>query len=197
MKTIIWILSIALLVSLLVNFYYWDLTRDTEIKLDLADSQSKLRVKEADIRTARRDTAIALLQFKMDSASQHHLQRQGSLLEALNAKKERIVKLPQIVLTDSNQVKAAIHTRDSVIDLQDGLIEDLTVERNGIQADCKSLTDSLLANIGDLKDIRIELDGQVQRRNEALAKEKKKGKWYKRGLIAAGAVIVYLAVKPD
>lgn len=194
-KTLCYILGIALLASLLVNFYYWDLNRDTELKLNLAESQSVLRIQEADARMARRDTAIARIQAKMDSAAKHHAQIQKSFSEALNAKKARIVKLPDIVLSDSNKVKAAIHTRDSVIALQDGLIEDLTTERNGIKADCKSLTDSLIANIDDLKGIRIELEGQVQRRNEALSKEKKKGKWYKRGLAAAGAVILYLAIK--
>lgn len=189
MKIIIWTLSIALLVSLLVNFYYWDLTRDTEIKLDLTDNQSKLRVKEADIRTARRDTAIALLQFKMDSTANASIKEQGMLKTEIKGlrRRERLSRQDTITIT----------LTDSVYMADDALILSLTSERNGIKADCKALTDSLLANIGDLKDIRIELDGQVQRRNEALAKEKKKGKWYKRGLIAAGAVIVYLAVKPD
>jgi hypothetical protein len=188
MKILVYLFGIAALVFGLLTFYFWDMCRDQELKTNLAESQSVLRIKEADARTAKRDTAIARLQFKMDSASRYYHKEESRL-------KSNVMSLKHRERVSRGTDTVTLTLTDTVYMAYDSLVASLTTERNGIKADCKALTDSLISNIDDLKGIRVELEGQVQRRNEALSKEKKKGKWLKAAIIVLGGVIVYEEIK--
>lgn len=188
MKTALFILIILLLLSLVGNWIQWDISRDKDLIADLKDSQSVLRIQEADARLAQRDTVIARIQAKMDSAAQHYRKEEGRL-------KSNVMSLKHRERVSRGTDTVTLTLTDTVYMAYDSLVASLTTERNGIKADCKALTDSLISNIDDLKGIRLELEGQVQRRNEALTKEKKKGKWLKALVIVLGGVIVYEEIK--
>lgn len=181
------ILILALLISIGFNYILFDKSRDSELADNAAKSVLKAEIKQANVRIAKRDTVIARIQEKMDSTHSASLQIQSKLHGAVIASKhkERLSRPDTITLT----------LTDTVYMAYDSLVTSLTNERNGIQQDCQTLTDSLLSQIADFNLIAMKQESRVEIAEKETVREKKKSRFLKWGLGAAIGVIIYQGIK--
>jgi hypothetical protein len=189
MKTALFIFIILFLISSAGWYITYDLSRDKSLASEAQRSVLDERIWRLEDNVATRDTAILKLREKMSSDSLKFSVAQSGLKIEIKTlrRKERLSRRDTVTLT----------LVDSVYMADDSLILSLTTERNAIREDCRVLTDSLLANVTDLNTIIGLKNEIIIGAHKETAKEKKKGKWYRRGLVTAGAVILYLAIKGD
>lgn len=179
MKTAFIILLLALLISLGFNYILWDKSRDLELGGNAAKSILKAEINQANVRIGQRETEISRIQEKMDSTAKASLKIQSKLTGAVIASKhkERLSRPDTITLT----------LTDTVYMAYDSLVTSLTSDRNGIQRDCHTLTDSLLSQIKDVKLIAFKHEKLTEVAEKETVKEKKKGRLFKWLAIIAAA----------
>lgn len=170
-------------------FIQWDVHRDRASVSDLKVTSLKTENEGLKTRILTRDGQIQEQRKKMSTDSlKNRTQQEADKREIKTLRKRERASRPDTV---------EITLVDSVYMADDALILSLTTERNAIQHDCRQLTDSLLAQIGDFKTITMNQDTIVTVLENKITKLEGQKKWLRRGLIGAGAVILWMAVKPD
>lgn len=180
-----------------VLYVQHDLLKDKERGHAAAQSARLLEIDHKTREIAVRDGQILAMQKAMDSAAQIHGKIQGVLVGQISGLKRGLVPTQILEKADTSKVVliAQLEKRDSVIQKQDSLVEDLTEERNAIQHDCKQLTDSLLANVGDLKTVAdLWKQNADESERKAQVSEKRIRGWKVLAAVLAG-IIVYEEIK--
>lgn len=183
-------IAFLILLVLLLGFgtyYFFTLSRDQDQPALRENAEQEIKLRDANTRIVLRDSAVARLQSEMDSAARYHSKTQTHLRTSLNASKrrERLTRKDTFTLT----------LVDTVYMAYDSLLEDLTLERDEIRRDCKTLVDSLLANAMDFRGIIDIKDLQNTALQKEVTKEKKRGRIFKWLFYAAAAGLIFESVK--
>lgn len=188
MKTILTILTLALILSLIGNWLQYDLSKDSELGNQGVESARLSEIAHLKSNVAIRDKAVSNLQKKMDSTASINRVAQSGLKIEIKTIREKLRNKPDLK-------PEVVKLIDSVFVADDKLLASVENERDKIRGDCRQLTDSLLANAIDLTAIATKWETSYRDSEKRVAKEVKKRKWLVRGLIILGAAFVFDEVR--
>jgi hypothetical protein len=159
MKTLAAILSLLVVLLSIALFLLGGAYRDCRnLKSEQFDF-AKIEVIEHAHQMANKDLALALLTKKMDSVTALHSKSQGSLINRLVSAKKPILPIGSFT-TDS--VKSQINHRDTVIALQDTLIDDLQKEKAAVWANFSQQVDTLKDKVRLSEDYSTRMEKKLE-----------------------------------
>lgn len=202
MKTTILILSIALLLSLVGNWYQSKLRKDKEFfnELDRANSNAAIAGKLAEI--SIRDSIIIDIRKERQEDSVENSVSLSALKQRVATLQVKIQKLPKTVVYNPDSatvdsLRVAFSLKDSTINTQALMIMSMEVEKTGV-------FDSFHKEIAQLEqkqaaqvEISNQLQTQVVSAQAETRKEVRKRKFWRFTTAVGVAAVGVLLLKPD
>lgn len=182
-------LFLALLVSLFGNWIQHDLLNSKASGEEATKSGLKLEIEQLKAGTLIREAQIQELRQKSDSTTVKNKALQIASKAEIKAlrKRERSGRIDTVTVS----------LTDTIFARQDSVILAVESDRDRIVAECQAIADSLTAQANDFKSISVKEGQRADIAEAGEKRQRKKGKWLTRGLIASGVLIVYQIFKPE